>query len=112
MAGPAAGGGGDCAGRPKNAAIDDKLCSLDVSCLIRREKEDGAGYIFGPTDAIEWNHRLEATRAAAASGGTAVRPRIGVSITPGTTALTLIPRGESPPTSERHIARTPTLLAA
>jgi len=38
--------------RSKNAAIDDKLCSLDVSCLIRREKEDGAGYIFGPADAI------------------------------------------------------------
>jgi hypothetical protein len=41
-----------CARRSKNAAIDDKLCSLDVSCLIRREKEDGAGYIFGPADAI------------------------------------------------------------
>ena len=41
-----------CARRSKNAAIDDKLCSLDVNCLIRREKEDGAGYIFGPADAI------------------------------------------------------------
>src|ERR1700676_3298722 len=49
--------------RSKNAAIDDKLCSLDVSCLIRRKKEDGVGYIFGSTDAIEWNHRLEATLA-------------------------------------------------
>jgi hypothetical protein len=30
-------------------AIDDKLCSLDVGCLIRRKKEDRASYIFGPT---------------------------------------------------------------
>src|SRR6266851_6837029 len=58
-----------CARRSKNAAIDDKLCSLDVSCLIRREKEDGAGYIFGPTEAIEWNHRLEATLACRSGFG-------------------------------------------
>jgi hypothetical protein len=59
-----------CARRSKNAAIDDKLCSLDVSCLIRREKEDGAGYIFGPTDAIKRNHRLEAIRSSDRSGST------------------------------------------
>ena len=104
---------GCCARRSKNAAIDDKLYSLDVSCLIRREKEDGTRYILAlPTrlsGIIAWRR---CSRAAAASGDTAVRPQIGVSITPGTTALTLIPRGESSPASERHIARTPALLAA
>jgi hypothetical protein len=59
-----------CCGRgSKNAAIDDKLCSLDVSCLIRRKKEDGVGYIFGSTDAIEWNHGLEATLACRSGFG-------------------------------------------
>ena len=52
-----------CARRPKNAAIDDKLCSLDVSRLIRREKDDRVGHIFGPADAIERDHRLQATLA-------------------------------------------------
>jgi hypothetical protein len=32
---PSAAVRGRCARRSKNAAIDDKLCSLDVSCLIR-----------------------------------------------------------------------------
>ena len=58
-----------CGRRSKNAAIDDKLYSLDVSCIIRREKEDGAGYIFGPANAIERNHRLEATLACRSGVG-------------------------------------------
>src|ERR1700692_3369594 len=39
--------------------------------------------------------------------GTAVRRQIGVSITTGTTALTLIPRGESSPPREPHIPPPP-----
>ena len=58
-----------CGRRSKNAAIDDKLYSLDVSYLVRREKEDGAGYIFGPTNAIEWNHGLEAMLACRSGFG-------------------------------------------
>ena len=58
-----------CRRRSKNAAIDDKLCSLDVSRFIRRKKEDGVRYIFRSTDAIEWNHRLEASLACRSGFG-------------------------------------------
>jgi hypothetical protein len=70
-------------------------------------QERGRRWLYlRPTDAIERNHRLEATLECRSSFGRYGRsPQIGVSITPGTTALTLISRGESSPASERHIAR-------